>query len=42
MTLDMSAEDVAGEVRSIFKGPIKEHTNFHFQYLQATGVAPNP
>ena len=23
MTLDMSAEDVAREVRSIFKGPIK-------------------
>ena len=33
MTLDMSAR----EVRSIFKGPINDHTNFHFQYLQATG-----
>ena len=37
MTLDMSAEDVAREVRSIFKESIKEHTNFYFQYLQATG-----
>lgn len=37
MTSEMNEEDVASEIRSIFKGPMKGKTDFRFQYLQATG-----
>ena len=37
MTSDMDEEDVAREIRSIFKGPMMDKLDFQFQYLQATG-----
>ena len=37
MNSDMDEEDVAREVRSIFKGPMKGKADFRYQYLQATG-----
>ena len=37
MTSDMDEEDVAREIRSIFKGPMKGKADFRFHYLQATG-----
>ena len=37
MTSEMDEEDMAREIRSIFKGPMKGKADFHFQYLQATG-----
>ena len=37
MTSVMEEEDVAREIRSIFKGPMKDDANFQFQYLQSTG-----
>ena len=37
MTSDMDEEDLALEIRSIFKGPMKNNPNFQFQYLQSTG-----
>ena len=37
MTSEMDKEDVAREIRSIFKEPMKGKADFHFQYLQATG-----
>ena len=42
MISDMDEEDVAREIRSIFKGPMKGKADFQFQYLQATVVAQNP
>lgn len=37
MTSEMDEEDVAREIRSIFKRPMKSKADFRFQYLQATG-----
>ena len=37
MTSDMDEEDLAREIRSIFKGPMKGKADFRFHYLQATG-----
>ena len=37
MTSEMDEEDMAKEITSIFKGPMKGNDNFHFQYLQSTG-----
>ena len=37
MTSEMSDEDVASEIRSIFKSLMNDNSNFRFQYLQAAG-----
>lgn len=37
MTSEMDDDDVAREIRSIFKGPMRDNSNFKFQYLQSTG-----
>lgn len=37
LTSEMTEEDVANEIRLIFKGPMKEDPNFPFVYLQSTG-----
>ena len=37
MTSEMDEEDVAKEITSIFKGPMKDNDNFCFQYPQSTG-----
>ena len=34
---DMNDDDVAAEIRSIFKGPMNNDPNFQFLYLQPTG-----
>jgi hypothetical protein len=34
---DMTVEQVAVEVRSVFKGPMNNRNDFPFQYLQPTG-----
>ena len=34
---DMTVEQVAAEVRSVFKGPMNNRNDFPFQYLQPTG-----
>ncbi len=34
---DMTDDDVAAEIRSIFKGPMNNDLNFPFLYLQPTG-----
>jgi len=37
MSSDMDEDDLAKEIRSIFKGPMKDDPNFRFEYLQSTG-----
>jgi len=37
ITSEMSEEEVATEIRSIFKGPMKGNVHFQFQYIQPTG-----
>lgn len=37
LTSEMTDEDVANEIRSVFKGPMKEDPNFSFVCLQSTG-----
>lgn len=37
LTSEMNEEEVASEIRSIFKEPMKGDSEFRFQYLQATG-----
>ena len=37
ITEDMSVEEVAAEVRSVFKEPIDNRNHFPFGYLQPTG-----
>ena len=34
----MTVEEVASEVRSVFKKPMSERADFPFQYLQPTGT----
>ena len=38
LTSDMTVEEVAGEVRSVFKKPMFERADFPFQYLQPMGT----
>ena len=38
LTSDMTVEEVASEVRSVFKKPMSERANFPFQYLQPMGT----
>ena len=37
LTSDMSVDDVAAEVRSVFKGPMHNNPSFPFTFLQPTG-----
>ena len=38
LTSTMSVEDVENEVRSVFHGPMDGREDFHFNFLQPTGV----
>ena len=37
MTSEMSEEDVASEIRSVFKIPMNDNSDFQFLYFQAAG-----
>lgn len=37
LTSDMTVDDVAAEVRSVFKGPMSNNPSFQFTFLQSTG-----
>ena len=41
MTSEMDEEDVASEIRGIFKRQMNNDSNFRFQYLQAAGGGTN-